>query len=216
MRHKRYTINEQGRDFVIGDLHGCYDILMGHLKDLEFDNDKDRLFSVGDIVDRGPDSLNCLRLVKMPWFHAVQGNHEEFMLASVLDNCEGSISMWLHNGGMWSTQLEDPNELYDLCLEVEKLPVAITIETKNGPVGICHAEPPSTRWSDAQFPTGRDVQTMLWARRRIKNRLDHHIEEVTKVYCGHTPTSAPLTLGNVEYIDTNCCYSNNLTIKQIN
>ena len=47
--------NTQGRDFLIGDLHGYYQALMQALEEVAFDPDTDRLISVGDLIDRGPD-----------------------------------------------------------------------------------------------------------------------------------------------------------------
>ncbi len=72
--------NTLGRDFVIGDLHGCFDLLERLMKAVDFNFDKDRLFSVGDLVDRGPYSLSCLQLIEQQWFYAVKGNHEAMML----------------------------------------------------------------------------------------------------------------------------------------
>jgi serine/threonine protein phosphatase 1 len=72
--------NCQGKDYVVGDLHGCYDLLQRVLGEVGFDTTRDRLFSVGDLIDRGPDSLKCLELLAVPWFYAVKGNHEDMML----------------------------------------------------------------------------------------------------------------------------------------
>lgn len=71
--------NVNGRDFVIGDLHGCYDELMSLLKYVSFDRTKDRLFSTGDLIDRGPKPKECLSLLKEKWFFSVFGNHEEII-----------------------------------------------------------------------------------------------------------------------------------------
>lgn len=68
--------NTSGRDFVVGDLHGQRRELERQLEAVRFDTARDRLLSVGDLVDRGPDSLATLALVTEPWFHAVLGNHE--------------------------------------------------------------------------------------------------------------------------------------------
>lgn len=72
-------LNEQGRDFIVGDLHGEASYLDALLDRVRFDASVDRLFSVGDLVDRGPEPDRCLRLVDAPWFRAVQGNHDAFM-----------------------------------------------------------------------------------------------------------------------------------------
>lgn len=68
--------NTSGRDFVVGDLHGQRRELERQLEVARFDIRRDRLFSVGDLVDRGPDSLETLALIAEPWFHSVLGNHE--------------------------------------------------------------------------------------------------------------------------------------------
>lgn len=60
--------NTNGRDFVVGDLHGCFKEFVEKLKEINFDYSTDRMFSVGDLIDRGEDSIKCLRLIKTPWF----------------------------------------------------------------------------------------------------------------------------------------------------
>ena len=68
--------------FAIGDVHGCYRTLRKLLHRLPFDPKRDRLWLVGDLVNRGPDSLAVLRWArdlerKMgDRFTAVQGNHD--------------------------------------------------------------------------------------------------------------------------------------------
>lgn len=71
--------------YIVGDLHGCRDLLEIELDRVGFDQSRDRLFSVGDLADRGPDSLGCLRLLLEPWFFAVRGNHEDMMLGYVYE-----------------------------------------------------------------------------------------------------------------------------------
>lgn len=77
---RKLPTNTLGKDYVVGDLHGCYGLLERLLNEVDFDKTRDRLFSVGDLIDRGPESLRCLQLLKEPWFYAVRGNHELMML----------------------------------------------------------------------------------------------------------------------------------------
>lgn len=73
--------NVEGRDFAVGDLHGCFEELGRLLIHVKFDPVRDRLFSTGDLIDRGPRSQDCLSLLTKPWFYPVLGNHEDVMLS---------------------------------------------------------------------------------------------------------------------------------------
>ncbi len=75
--------NVEGRDFVVGDLHGCFDELSKLLIHVDFDPKKDRLFATGDLMDRGPKDEECLALLNKSWFFPVLGNHEDLMLTKM-------------------------------------------------------------------------------------------------------------------------------------
>ena len=69
--------------YVVGDIQGCFEPFQHLLDKVQFNPDKDRLWSVGDLVNRGPDNLKTLR-----WFYAhranvtmVLGNHDLHLLA---------------------------------------------------------------------------------------------------------------------------------------
>ena len=53
--------NRQGRDFVVGDVHGEFGVLENALEQIQFDFQVDRLFCVGDLIDRGPQTCSVLR-----------------------------------------------------------------------------------------------------------------------------------------------------------
>jgi bis(5'-nucleosyl)-tetraphosphatase (symmetrical) len=91
--------------YAIGDVQGCYDELCELLDLVRFDPAADRLLFVGDIVNRGPRSLEALRLVRSLDRNAavVLGNHD-FHLVTVAEGVNR-----LHRGDTLAPILEAPD-----------------------------------------------------------------------------------------------------------
>ncbi|MGV3345053.1 metallophosphoesterase, partial [Enterobacteriaceae bacterium LUAb1] len=69
--------------YLIGDVHGCYNELNALLQQVAFDPSQDTLWLTGDLVARGPASLEVLRYVRSLGDSAkiVLGNHDLHLLA---------------------------------------------------------------------------------------------------------------------------------------
>lgn len=70
--------------YAIGDLHGCHAEFVTLLEQLSFEPGRDSLWLVGDLVNRGPDSLACLREAERlgSAVHCVLGNHDFHLLVA--------------------------------------------------------------------------------------------------------------------------------------
>lgn len=134
--------NEKGgRDFIVSDLHGQYDKLMERMNYVQFDVTKDRLFSVGDLCDRGPDSVKCMRLIYEPWFYAVQGNHDRmfFTFTETALSTYHTRDDFINNGGGWVHGL-DKAHLKTLAEDMMKL-MPLAIETPDFKIAHARLEP---------------------------------------------------------------------------
>lgn len=138
-----FDVNVNGRDFVIGDLHGRFDLVKKFVTE-HMDVAVDRVFSVGDLIDRGSESFKCLRLIEEPWFFCVKGNHEQLMEDWMTGGPTGP--WWFHNGGGWFYDLNETEKhsLHEEWLPtVQKLPWLITVDKRDGgKFHILHAELP--------------------------------------------------------------------------
>jgi len=219
--------NTAGRDFVCGDIHGCFDVLDAKLQQLAFDTAVDRLFSVGDLVDRGPRSADALHYLQQPWLHAVMGNHEQMAAVALLTGDKTMWVRWWSNGGSWAVNTAE-DRLNALVRAFEVLPLAIEIERPDGdPVVIAHAELPVQRWVETRaklqkMPTNllTDdaeplVQFLLWQRQGVLQRQRHVVAGVRHAFYGHNVLPELTTLGNRSYIDLGCYATGELAVIDI-
>lgn len=218
---KHFEKNTKGRDFIVGDIHGMFRALDDKLREVNFCGERDRLFSVGDLVDRGPDSIDFYKWLAQDWFHAVRGNHEQMMIDAARDeSMEGrSAAHHFMNGGAWLFGLPSVEQQCYAILG-EELPIAIEVETDAGLVGIIHAECPLDDWGlfKSMYPDNQAYfdNIAMWSRKRIQSKSTHNVVGLHKLYVGHTVVREVAELGNVVYTDTGACFGGKLSLIQIN
>ena len=127
------------RVIAIGDIHGMYEKLTALMEKISFDPEEDLLVFLGDYIDRGPDSVNCLQYVydlqhrNPDSVICLMGNHE-VMLSSYLIEKRGIYNTligdysesWLENGGFQTLQQlkeTDAKKREELLAWVTDLPV---------------------------------------------------------------------------------------------
>ncbi|MCZ4058269.1 metallophosphoesterase [Pantoea sp. LMR881] len=202
------------RIWIVGDLHGCRSQLDALLTTHDFDRQQDLLISVGDLIDRGPDSLGCLQLIEEPWFRCVRGNHEDMALRAL--RCHES-QLWIMNGGEWFWQLKG-TELIAARHALKRLndvPLILHLQLEDRTVIIAHADYPAEHYAWEQPVNWHDV---VWSRKRIDGFQQGKrgtIQGADAFYFGHTPLHKPLDINNLHYIDTGAVFGNYLTLVQV-
>jgi serine/threonine protein phosphatase 1 len=211
---KRLPLNTRGRDLAVGDIHGYFTKLRAALDAVGFDPEVDRVISVGDLVDRGPECDSVQEWLSQPWFHAVRGNHEDMAIHFAAGDMD--IQMYVVQGGGWNVG-NPPAQRAEIASAFSVLPMAIEVETADGLVGVVHATCPTPTWSyfaatlrglehTPEYLASMEVQNMLanalWSRDKVMQLDDTSVADMRAVVVGHTPVERVTSLGNTIFIDT--------------
>jgi hypothetical protein len=111
------------RRLIVGDIHGCADELAELLFRFKFMPGHDRLFTVGDVVGKGPKAREALELLKQFGAQSVIGNHEQHLLdaaalpaskrterhAFYLASLGSDRDLWLSHIAAWPLYIEEPD-----------------------------------------------------------------------------------------------------------
>jgi serine/threonine protein phosphatase 1 len=203
----RFSPNRVGRDFAVGDIHGAFGALKVSLDAIKFDYARDRLFSVGDLVDRGPQSKEVLNWLDKSWFNAICGNHDFMTWRVASGDPFGAVDHREH-GGEWFYELPR-SEQQEIGTRLANLPMIFEVETSKGLVGIVHADFPFDDWRDLNSIEWSDLEDMqsaaghcIWSFERYDGRYHGMIRNIRAVVHGHAVIPIMKKLGNVYFIDT--------------
>ena len=92
------------RTIIIGDIHGCFKELVLLLEKVQFDQRRDLLIILGDMIDRGPRSFQVFEYLRSLKSHMgeacvlIRGNHEQMMI-DYGAGCDCALEMWEADGG---------------------------------------------------------------------------------------------------------------------
>lgn len=208
----------KGKLWAVGDIHGCYNLLMTRLKEIGFDFENDLLVAVGDLVDRGTQNIECIELLSKPWFTSVRGNHEDLCIGGLHN--ESYKRCHIANGGEWFYML-DGQAMYNIAKTFAGLPVVLEVNHNGKKFGFVHGHIEQNNWDEfketfTQEPTAfRDPSELaMWGRERLndENQQYTHVSGVDAVIMGHTVTQKPCKRDNCYWIDTGAVHWGTMTI----
>lgn len=190
------------RTFVIGDIHGCAATFRQLVDGTLRPQTNDRIYLLGDLIDRGPDSKGVLNYIfelrkRGLSVSSVRGNHEEMCLRA-----DGYLGLWCANGGLTtlsSFQADGPGDIpYPYRDFLASLPHYILLDN----FVIVHAG-----LNFAPTNPFEDTSAMLWSR---STYVDLQRIGGRRLICGHTPVSRAMlesTLNcNKILLDNGCVY----------
>lgn len=221
--YKTYQVNDYRKIFVMGDAHGSFDLIKKFTNNPTlFNKETDLLVAAGDIIDRGSQSLNCLRLLNEKWFDMVIGNHELMAIDYVL---QGNISnsIWMNEfvGGAWYLSLnqEEKDEVKILLEKVEMKPYIIEFKQDDKRICLAHANYPSNQYENGKLI---DLSLTAWDITRYREAKSKSLfyDPVTifgtnLFVFGHYQTEAPEQHKNCLWIDTAAYRTGNLTFLDV-
>lgn len=190
--------------YVMSDIHGQLDMYLRMLVEIRYDGRHDKLYILGDVIDRGPQGVAVLKdCMHRPGVTLLLGNHEDILLRVLQAGRTGRREAewqkaWTQNGGDPTRRdfLAQPasvqREMEDYLL---KCPLNLTIQAKEKLFLAAHACPLNltqeeyesqcrvlSKQSGARLPSYREF--LLW--QRVEK--DDEFPAGATVLFGHTPT----------------------------
>jgi serine/threonine protein phosphatase 1 len=202
LTQKCISIEDNRRAFVIGDLDGDLHALKQALNNVNFDPQTDHLFCLGDIIDRGEQSYELFQYLEEIDAFMVLGNHEHFMLESVISKDPKAQDIWAKNGGKWHSAIPE-NDLMEMCFKLLTKPLSILLKYQGHNIGLSHTLPQSWGWNNYPADKTEVIESLLWNRDVVKKRRLLKNDGVTFSIHGHNSTQVSFWISNSYHIDTN-------------
>ena len=173
------------------------------LEEINF-SDKDELYILGDIVDRGPDAFSVFDyIVSHDNVYLIMGNHEKMMMDFIRSvnynvayskgltygpNARYQYQLWMNNGGgiTYDQLLEKSEEEQQKIIETfDNLPFYKTVEVNGQKFLLCHARPVFNKYMtfEENLEYLEHEEEILWCR----STVPQHIPKNYIVIHGHSP-----------------------------
>ena len=226
MAEQSFDLKDASRIYVIGDIHGRLDLLNDVIDKIDLDLKEAPAaeavtVTLGDYIDRGPDSRGVLeRLVHNPFctpYIPLKGNHEQLLEAFLHNPLVGS--KWRHLGGletlhsygvpvsllMLGKGYREAADLLRAALPARHLEFvsSLKVSASSSSFFLCHAGIRPGIALERQ-----SVDDLLWIREEF---LNSKLNFGKRVVHGHTPTDIPEVLANRINIDTGAYATGRLT-----
>ena len=175
--------------FACSDLHGCWQQWEAIQK---FCKDSDKIYVLGDCIDRGSDPIGVLKSVLAdPRATLICGNHEDMMMQALEEEQLYGYSdywmwIWFNNGGRITyNQWQEDGMDYSWVQKIRELPTYAKYTNENG-INIVMTH------SGAVPKAGHDVsslsrKTQIWDRDHLSDKFWHRDANEISLF-GHTPT----------------------------
>lgn len=192
------------RTFVFGDIHGCYDEMIGLLSDLNA-TENDVIVSLGDIVDRGPKSVEVYHFFKnTPNAVVLMGNHERKHQRGILSYAQEIVKLQM--GDEYPEFVQWINSLGYYYETSEAIIVHAAFED-NVPLQHQKEEVLCGSTSGARYLEKIYPGNTYWT--------DHYSGTKPIVYGHHVVGESPKIVNNTYGIDTGACHGGFLTVLEL-
>ncbi|OWZ09782.1 hypothetical protein PHMEG_00017461 [Phytophthora megakarya] len=220
VHHVASDVDASTRVLVIGDVHGCFDELQLLLDACSFSPSSDRLVFVGDLVNKGPKSLDVVRFVRDSDSLCVRGNHD--------DDALSAFYKWVADGRVPGSAKYPYVEQFqpDDVQFLEQLPFSLSLPNHGNAIVVHAGVVPGVELKQQRpvdmykmrfvqkeqshlvalekkkFKNERGVEPTLWA--KVWGGPRH-------VYFGHAAGVGLQRENFATGLDTGCCYGKKLT-----
>ena len=207
------------RTLIIGDIHGCLETLKALIDKA---GPVDKIISCGDLIDRGPSSIETVKFIRENNIQVTLGNHELMFIDAMSDFLGPDhpykrmgllTSDWYANGGKQVFKsFSSTEEMQDMVDYFKTLPIYIELnhEVNNLPVVISHTCLNAFAYdilNASNEELWKHPTSFVWSRSQAPKGATFF-----NIY-GHTPTdylgisgAKPLVATTGLNLDTGCCY----------